>query len=216
MALKTCRQSGNAFVITLISVVLLGALTMVVARQMSGGAANSISDEKVALYANQVINQATSAANVVQQMMSTGTTVDTLNFDLPTDAAFNTGTTINKLYHPAGGGLNVLPSIPADMVGTGGFNVASVGIDFVEWTPSASSDVVMRVFDLRQEVCAAINKRLTGSETIPDWNGDFEDFGNESGSMFAVNCATCSGRPMLCVKDLSDNVYGFYAVLYGR
>lgn len=209
-------QSGNAFFITLISVVLLGALTLVVARQMGGNAVQSISAEKAALYANEIISQATSAANVVHQMMETGATVDTLNFDRPSDASFNTGNTLVKLFHPAGGGLNLPKPIPADMAGTGSFNVYKVGLDYVDWTPTfPGKDVVSSIYDIRAEVCAAINKRLTGSETIPDWAGGFEDFGGEGGAMTVGNCAGCDGKPLLCVHDTGNDIYGFYAVLYG-
>lgn len=221
-------QSGNAFVITLISVILLGALTFVLTRQMNATVPDQLSDEKASLYAERFIAQANAMQLVIQQMLQTGASVETLNFDEPSSGTFNSGNTMLKVYHPAGGGYNYSPlPLEARSSSWSGSGLTDYGWHFqygynVEWTPTAATDIIYTLMGLTQQICEKINLKLTGDATIPTasyasgspYNALFSN-GATDANFMAADCAGCDGKQMLCVKDGTTN-YGMYAIVLGR
>ncbi len=225
------HMRGNAFFITLVSVALLGALTFVVGRQMSGGVAQSISDEKAELYANQLINHATQAQIVIEQMMSFGVGYNELDFELPDSATFHSGNTMNKVYHPSGGGL-LYPKMPTEIMPDDysglNYNPKSVIVRWVqntesniEWTPTSQSDISYSFLGLTRQICEKINLILVGSSTVPqELNVSFNALFNEvavNTNFLASNCPSCVGKPRYCVgKSGNTKDYVFYNVIYSR
>lgn len=208
-------QSGNAFVITLLSIVLLGALTFVLSRQMGGTSLQSASDEQVELYANGLIATANQYSFVLEQMMQSGVhSNQSFNFMLPSDPDFNTGTTIYKVHHPAGGGMMPPKPVPAEMSDGQGTGIG-FSLDEVEWMSSDPSNILV-LYSLSAAVCGKINKILTGSETIPSISSFNTDYFIEGGNAYlnATQCPGCDGKPMLCMYSPDENQHIFYAVLY--
>lgn len=208
-------QSGNAFVITLLSIVLLGALTFVLSRQMGGTAMQSTSAEQEDLYANGLISTASQYEAVISQMLQTGATIDTLNFALPSDSDYTTGNTLLKVYHPAGGGMTPPKPIPAGM-SDGRGNEFFLVTDNADWVAPSKNFTVFAVSSLSESVCQKLNKIITGSTAIPEIAGDavsdFKSGGN--GSLNAARCPGCEGKRMACVLFPDDNgQHLFYAIV---
>ena len=221
------HQRGNAFIITLVSVILLGALTFVTMRQMGASTSQTLSDEKATLYANQLIAQANEMKGVIDQMLTTGSTIDTLNYDLPSSGTFNSGTTINKVFHPAGGGLNV-PAINPESAASDYTGTPNWGIQYgynVEWTPSTDTDVIYTFMGVKKSICAKINFLLTGNSTIPmsiQPNGTgfsrFFSHGATDADFLSSDCSSCNGKPQYCVGKSGGNTtdYAFYSIVAQR
>lgn len=193
---------GNAFFITLICVVLLGAVTFVVSRQMSSGSAQTISAENYELFADKMINYVNTAQLVSNQMKETGSVY--IDITRPSESTFNTGSAINKIFHPGGGGLRDLPPLDTSMVtqtSGAGWIILGGGAD---WATAPPFSYQFRYRRLKDEACKAINKKLTGSETIPTAT---------SGPADSASCPDCVGKPMLCVFSQSNNFNIFYFLL---
>jgi hypothetical protein len=90
----------------------------------------------------------------------------------------------------------------------------------IEWTPSATNDIVFAAYEITEDVCAALNTKITESATIPTVVGDslhnlFVDDAHHVGSnsnFDVVNCAACEDKPALCVTDGAGK-YTFYSIL---
>lgn len=219
---------GNAFFITLVSVALLGALTFVVGRQMSGGVAQSISDEKVTLYANEIINYSVVAQHTLEQMLAYGVDIEDLDIVTPNEAGFDTGNHLAKIYHPSGGGLNYI-KMNADMTD---LNYAGYAYGYqpywliqkgqnVEWTPSSSSDVIFSFPGVKKEICSKINELLYNDGTVVnEINQNFGHiFKNDTTNIDFLTsyCPSCENKMMYCAgKSGSTTDYVFYNVIYSR
>lgn len=219
------RQSGNAFFVTLLSVVLLGALTFVLSRQMGGVDAGStaISAERASIYADKLMGQALVMQDALIKMSETGTTFSNVNFILPSDAAFNTGSNINKVYHPGGGGVNLPMDPPTDMLDPS-YNFTDPTLRYwqvktnanTEWTPTTDTDILYSFLGLSAEVCAALNEKITGSKAIPVGVGGFgfQSLFTNTGTpadLISGRCPSCVGYPMLCVQHPT---YTYQRVFY--
>lgn len=222
MSLKARR--GNAFLITLVSVVLLGAVTFVLSRQIGGTQAQNIAPEKAELYANQIIAHAEAMKMVLQQMQSLGVKPEEVSFEKSSSGTFNSGDVAKKVYHPAGGGLTLPPDPSADFYKTG-YGMAFVNWQYqnvtnVEWTPSTATDIIYSISGLRDDVCAAINKKITGSTAIPvvslNVGGKLVYVTSGNSNFMASNCTACNGLPMLCIQKDNTGTNTFYSIVLGR
>lgn len=200
-------QRGNAFFITLICVVLLGAVTFVVARQMSGSAAITITPERTELFATQALNYIATAQMVAQQMAETGVPIQSIDWTLPSAGTFNNPPTNTKIFHPAGGGLRSWPTIPAEFSPTANANWNVANTVNIEWTPTTAADTFMVMRRISAPLCAALNKKITGSEAVP--NG---------GALppTAASCPGCVGQPVLCYYRTDNSQYTLYAIIGAR
>lgn len=216
-------ETGNAFVYILLAVVLLAALTLVLSRSQEGDSSmDELTEAKIELYANNIIQYAAAAQRAVDQMTISGTVIDNIDFILPSDAAFETGSDINKLYHPDGGGLvyKPMPSNYQDEIASApsaGFYIGR--FNNVEWTETSADDVIFTAWEINDQVCAKINKLITGSSTIPtvtsaDPSSQFVDttFGGAANADFTTTeCAACESYPTLCIQ--SGSVKAYYQIL---
>lgn len=180
---------------------------------------------KIDVAVNEILSYAASANNSIVQMQQAGDTVDQIDFMLPSDTDFNTDPTIHKLFHPNGGGLNYkrLPKISEASDGVGldpGYYVGRFST--FEWTPTSTQDVVFTAYEISEDICAALNLKVTGSATIPAISGDtadnfFVDDDLHSGSnadFMVANCAACEEKSALCVSYTSGTTkYAFYSLL---
>ncbi len=218
-------EAGNAFVYVLLAVVLFAALTLVLSRGQEGDStAGELDDAKIEIYANNIIQYAAAAQRTIDQMTISGTMIDDIDFILPSDAAFETGSDINKVYHPDGGGLSpkqipdnykaeTTPTPPAAFY-IGRFNS-------VEWTESSAEDIIFTAWQINERVCAKINEIITGSSTIPKIVGpdlssrlvDSTFGGAANGDFDIVECPSCEGYPALCIQSDSGTINAYYQIL---
>ncbi len=226
MTTKTQTESGNALIYVLIAIALFAALNFALSRQSDTSEAGSMPAERAELYATQLISYAGQVKSVLDQMMFTGTDVDEMDFMLPNeDATFNDPPYIHKIYHPEGGGLNpgVLPVEVIDQDNTNppaGWYLGS--FNDVEWSRSTNNDVILTAHQISRQVCANINKKITGSSTIPVFDAALrlsliDDRFYSGGANAALDtgtaCAACDEFLSLCVQDSSTNFYSFYSIV---
>lgn len=219
------RESGNALIYVLIAVVLFGALSFALSRQMDSGETATLSDEKADLYATQLINYVAQAKGSVDQMLFSGSKISDLVFTLPGTATFETGSPIHKVYHPGGGGL--IPGVlPPEVVYDSISELWPPGwymgrFNNVEWSPSTDDDVILVAYKIAESVCESINLKLTGSMSIPTIvtsSALYEVFVDpaihNSGvptDFLEASCASCKGKPSLCVTYNGD--FAFYSII---
>ena len=211
--------NGNAMIYVLIAIALFGVLTATLSSQNNQADNQDIDDEMVEFYANELIEYAAAAKNVVDQMLMTGSTIDSLDFVNPASAAFDTPPHINKVFHPQGGGLNYKKTFSTNIENNLGL---TPGWFFqqnanVEWTESTANDVIISALRIKSSVCKEINKRITGSTTIPQlgtgMNAIFED---GTADLSIANCAGCEGYQTLCVLNSAGDNWGFYSIIAAR
>lgn len=216
------RQRGNVMIYILIALGLIGALTVAMTRQGDQSSGENLDKETVQLYTTRMISYTGAAQNVVNQMIMSGTTLDSLSLVNPTSSGFNTAPHIHKLFHPSGGGLSYeIPQLPPFVDSTSGTEEGWYATKRnIEWTPSINSDAVMAAYGISLDVCKEINKKITGtSATVPLTSGEtrtyFTNFA--ASNLTAAICAGCDGYPSLCVTD-PDGIANptYYTILEAR
>ncbi len=219
-------ENGNAMIYVLIVVALMAALNFLLIRQNDTSEAGSLSEERLEIYAGNIITAASQLKQAVDMMTYSGTQISDLDFTTPDDEpAYSSGAHVDKVFHPEGGGV-ILPKIPADIINQVNNDPTAkwyIGrFNNVEWTESANQDVILTAHQLTQAVCAKINERLTGSSTIPTLTGAITlrnmliDDGLHSGTnadFTAANCAGCEGWPQLCISNNGATIFSFYSVI---
>lgn len=221
------NERGNALIYVLIAIVLFAALSFTLSRQTDTSETSFMDSSEVEILANRLINYSAQTESVINQMTFGGTIVANLDFTRPGETGFNAGTAagnINKVYHPQGGGLNA-GEFPAKVAGTAS-GVVDPGwylgrFNNIEWTATTADDVLLTAFNIREDICAKINQKITGSSAIPtisppanlhDLLINPAEHGAGSGSDFTVaRCAACEGYMSLCVQR--GGIYGFYTVI---
>lgn len=220
-------ERGNALIYVLVAVALFAALSFTLGRQTDTDEVGALDDSKADLYATQLISYAAQARSVADQMSFTGTEVDDFDFILPTDANFEVGSNIHKIYHPAGGGLNPgrIPPEAVDQNITDPIAGWYLGrFNNIEWTETTGMDVVLVAFQISQPVCAKINEHITGSTAIPTMDDSIHETMIDDDLYTGTNvnlttelagsiCPECHRVSSLCVQNQAQNAYGFYTVL---
>lgn len=239
---KKRNQNGNVFIYILIAVGLLGALMFAMSKSASqNDAAGELSEGESKIAASEIIAYATSTTNALAQMQQTGATLswdhtlsdnlkpkNRVNFMLPADDDFELddkdhAPNIYKLFHPDGGGLNY-KTLPAKAVLNSGSTLKPgyyIGrFNNIEWTPTTAQDVVFAAYEIKESVCKALNKAVTGNTTIPTVSGEslqnlfvYDDLHTGTNDDFMItNCTACEEISALCVTDGSGK-YTFYSIL---
>lgn len=230
-------QRGNAFIYVLIAMALFAGLSLTVANMGNDNNQSNVDQAFTEAAVNSMLSYAAAAQNTLEQMELQGANINDIDFILPSEAAFNTAPTINKLFHPDGGGLNY-KTFPPELAGifTGGFDSKAYYIDRfnnIGWTPTiatdvpakaidvdSTEDVIFTAYNISAAACAAVNKKLTGSTTIPSVTGAADFFvedrhhGGSNDDFTATDCASCEGKPALCVND--SGLYVFYSIISAR
>lgn len=220
-------EAGNALIYVLIAIALFAALSFVLARQTDTSESAGVSGDKANLYATQLISYATQTKQVMDQLVFSGTDINNLDFMLPSDPAFNTGTTgdhVNMVYHPDGGGLipatlppEVIKQTDADPVAgwyLGRFNN-------IDWTKTGGQDVILVAYQIDQSVCQKINDKL-GVSTIPSISDDLksilidaESYATGANQDLTTGttdiCPECENKGSLCIQE--GGQYAFYSVV---
>lgn len=224
-------ESGNALIYVLIAIVLFAALSMTLGRQTDTNEAGTLSDDRAELYATQLISYASQAKSTVDQMLFMGASIDELDFTMPNAAGFSTGTQadiIKRVFHPEGGGL-IIGRIPEDAT-TSSITDPEAGwyigrFNTIDWTASSDEDVILVAYQIREEICAKINEKITGSSSIPIMGDSIKETMIDDSFYTGTNvdlttdpsgspiCSDCYEIGSLCVQNAALDAYGFYTVV---
>lgn len=222
-SLNEMKQRGNALFYVLLGVVLLGALSFIVSRQMGDdGIAAQMDEDKAGIIAGQMISHSTTMKFAIQQMLNSGSTIDDIDFVKPDEAGYDTPPHQHKVYHPGGGGVTLMIEKDEYWNASGstrgweqqeGYNV--------EWTPTTQTDIIYSFADMKETICKKINMKLTGSETIPSFVSPSNISrtlvaGGTDGDFTAVGCPVCEGVPALCLSNPSGSSWAFYNIVAAR
>ncbi|PZO88795.1 MAG: hypothetical protein DI626_00860 [Micavibrio aeruginosavorus] len=213
---------GNAMIYILIALGLLGALTVVLTRQNNQGGSGDLDADRTELLASQIMTYTTTVKAAIDQMTLIGTPVSAIDFDRPSDVNFDTAPYTKKLYHPEGGALSYSPPNPGIFVS--GLSNPDAGwyvgrFNNVDWTPTTAQDVVLTAWGVNSQVCALLNKKITGSTTIPALSSARSRLVNvtyhstANANFTPSDCAACEEKPSLCVSTDSGAVFVFYSVI---
>lgn len=217
---------GNALIYILLALALLAALTMAISKQNDSSGGEGLDKEKAQLLATQMVSYAATVKNGVDQMMMSGTSIANLDYSRPSDAAFDVAPYHRKIFHPQGGGVTLGASDPAiftsaDTAPEPGWYLGR--FNNVEWTPTAANDIVLAAYGISQTLCATLNKKITGSETIPLLGDAAEEVfvdavqggGAPNVAFTKALCPSCEGFPTLCVGDSAPE-YVYYNIISGQ
>lgn len=221
-------ERGNALVYVLIAIVLFGALSFTLGRQTDTNEAGMMSDEMSELYATQIISYTAQVRSAIEQMEFTAaTSVDQLDFTAPTDAAFDTGTLIHKVYHPQGGGVvpGKLPAAAIAQTATDPVAGWYFGrFNNIEWTATTGEDVILTAFQIDPVVCGKINEKINGSSAIPTTTVALRNIliddalAAHTGTnvpfttiLPASICPDCQNMGSLCIQN--GGQYAFYTII---
>lgn len=216
---KSHHESGNAMIYIIIAIALFGALTLTLSRQGEQADGEDIADEQIAFYVTELSNYPAAMKNAVDQMIMSGSSVTDLDFATPNQASYDTAPYIHKVFHPEGGSVTYKPNFSSriERDGAAGWYVQD-GIH-VEWTPTASNDVLLSAVHIDEDVCAAINKQITGSTTIPPVTGELNaHFINDATQtdLDATTCPTCGEYPSLCVSNIGADEFAYFNIITAR
>lgn len=222
--LPRSSEAGNAMIYVLVIIALFAALSFILARQSDTSETGDLSREKTEIYATGIIQTAAQLKTSIDQMGFTGSDIDELDFTLPSDAAFDTPPNIHKVFHPEGGGV-ILPRIQDEAQNEVNTDPAAgwyVGrFNDVEWTQSTQDDVIATAHQISQPVCEEINRKLTGSTTIPALGRDVNELlidaalhsNGPNQDLTAAECAGCEDLAQICVVNSAGTIYSFYSIV---
>ena len=216
--------AGNAMIYVLIVIALFAAITFIVARGTTTSEQGAVNLDKANVYANQIIQVSNQVKQGVDEMIYSGSTIDELDFCLPSDACYAAGpTNVHKVFHTDGGGIAVprLPTEAAHEVDANpppGFYIGR--FNNVEWTPTAGHDVILVAHQIAKSVCQKIDEILTGSSTIPALDQtpakyliDASRHTGGTADLTAANCAGCASMPALCVSNPAGTMWTYYNII---
>lgn len=215
---------GNALIYVLLALALLGGLTMLLAKQ--GSESDDLTYETSELLVTKTVAFAAAAKSAVDQMLMSGTNMNNLSYLRPGMAGFDTAPNHNKIFHPEGGGLTRPAADTALFKPQGGSTTPTPGwyigrFNNIEWTPSTAQDMILTAYDVNQNICAALNKKITGSSDIPRISSTLSthfvsvaDGSSANADLTKTLCASCDGYPSLCVGSASaPEVYVYYNII---
>ncbi len=207
------------------AVALLAALTYMISRDGGGQQTNQLSEAEANLRASEIISLAASVRMAVDQMNQWGVKYEDIRFDEPSDSGYTTNTS-RQIMHPAGGGI----TLPVENeryfklsdTGEQAYGWTWKNTTNVEWSKSSANDVIFSAGNLRPDVCTAINKQLTGSNTLPILHNNFqfrEHFSHRSSSnidFMISECSECDKRDALCMYRPERDWHQFYSLAGSR
>ncbi len=229
------RESGNALVYVLIGTVLFAALSYAIS-QSSRGSSSTLSEEKAALAATEIIEFASTLTTATKQTMLRGYQASELDFENNFVAGYNNADCLDgycEIFGPEGGAI-IYKTPPPDWFDSS--QSASVG--YGEWVFSGSNavsqvgsdttaDLLVFLPYLKQEICTAINDKLgitNPSDDPPQETDTIDGYVNKFTGTFSdadtlVLPDPDKGKTAACFEsenNPSAGTYHFYQVLVAR
>ena len=226
-AQKNKAESGSALIYVLIAIALFAALSFTLSRQTDTGETRRLSSDRADIMATQLISTAAQVKSAIDQMFFTGSQINDLNFELPSDANFEIGSPIHKVFHPSGGGIIppvLSPSVMSEVTTDPPAGWYLGRFNNIEWSQSSAHDVILVAYQINRAACEHINKSITGSMNIPNLNSGnleqlFIDVFYHSGANVDIttgtggNCEACHNQTSLCISNSARSAYAFYTVI---
>lgn len=228
------QETGSAIFIILIGVALFGALSFVVADMLRQGDPSKVSEQKLALMADEIVEYGRSIRQSVQALrISNNCAEDGISFEdtnLTGYAHAPVAADSCKIFDPAGGGMTYIapktewldPSNSAeDHYGEYYFS----GADKVDKVGnSGTNDLIMFLPWIKEGLCKRINVKLgiiTNADTLDndDWTFDptneFVGTYSTTANLIGSDDDTLDGTMAGCGQDDSGDFF-FYQVLIPR
>lgn len=213
------NRRGNVLLYVLLAVALLAALAYAISGDMRGQQAQRMPQERAELLAVSLMSHVTALEKAVFDMTQFGKNLDDIKFDLPGSTDYQNNRS-EQIFHTSGGGVTVFNTDISNL-----FNpdvTTKRGWIFqnqtnVEWSATSASDLIYTFLDLNPNLCALLNKKITGSEDIPEVTFDFDDVFTTDGNntdLTATICPECEEKSGLCIKN--GNVHAFYYIIGSR
>jgi hypothetical protein len=222
-------ESGNAFYIILLGVVLFGALMFTFSKGARQGSTN-LSQRQVKLAVSDTLDYAQSLERATDRLLTGGISESDICFD--TDAwgsnAYNYAACSddkNQVFSAAGGAASF--KTPVDGLGhglvwtfTGAQSYAGVGTDCA--ADQSCKDLVAAIDGISLQACLAINTQLgidnpsgappsAAQISLTDpYKGVFATPANH------INVAQLNGKSSGCYRETNTDQYIFYHVLIAR
>ena len=221
-------QSGNAFFIVMLGVVLFGALMFTFSRGARQGNDN-LSSKQAEIAATDIISYAQLVERGVSRVYSKGFSESNISFENNLASGYtNVSCTTNRcrVFEPSGGAIpyrrlqDSWSSSTSDWIFTGHNQVLSIGTNCAA---ASCSELMMMIEDVPEPVCMAINEKLgvTAADTSPpDDNGVDTDpylgsFAYDANADIGDENAALDGERTGCLFE-TGNVNYFYHTLLER
>ncbi|MCB1532876.1 MAG: hypothetical protein KDJ35_08400 [Alphaproteobacteria bacterium] len=218
-ALETIRryQSGNAFLIILLGVVLFAALSFTVARSMRSSTTTKLSGREITLAVSDLMDYTQKVERAVNRLRRKGCSENELSFENDIVAGYtNAGA-------PGDGSCNIFSTNGGNVTwrtfSFGAQNFEYWGNDAVQDIGTTNSDLMMTLLiNGETTLCSALNKQIGLGSTIAIGSGD-EDASLFTGSFGDSGTETISETPSettACFDPDGGEGYYFYHVLLER
>jgi len=234
-------EQGNVLFLILIAVALFAALSYAVTQSTRSGG-GSAEREKSVLSSASLVQYPASLRTSLIRMILNGTSVDNLEFNVPSAFGSLTSNEVG-VFHPSGGAA-VYQRAPAEVMANsnqadwyfnGSFEIPEIGI-----SGAGGNDIIAFLPGVSRSVCVQLNKEvginITGCTmtdgVVPDINGaavteaNFKVTMDDSYTLpttdqediagIGGSCAAFNGQPTGCFNDTVTGEYVIYSVLLER
>lgn len=232
LSLKRHGERGNVLFLILIAVALFAALSYAVTQSTRSGGGDA-SGETNLINSAQLTQYPAGVRTSLVRMIISGTDVNTLEFNDPSEFTNCTAGNARCVFHPTGGGATYTEA-PTDIMDTptpwvfnGENEINNIGVSIGGDTPDATSvDLVAFLAGVKTSVCQKINEELGLGATIPaETNIDITtnmvnpDAATPTslgagGGTIGDDVAALDGQPFGCFSQGGSNIY--YHVLIER
>lgn len=233
--MKNTRQSGNALFYVLIGTVLFAALGYAIS-QSSRGSSATLSEEKAALAATEIIEFASTLTSATGQIMLRGYSDYEVDFGNTGVSGYDNANCTDEYCEVFGieGGAAIYKEPPEEWLDT----AQSASVGYGEWVVSGSNAVTEVGTDntaelmlflpyIKAEVCEALNDKLGVSNPFdvpPQDTGTVDGYVNKfTGSFADTDVITLpdpdKGKTSACFEGdaaPASGTYHFYQVLIVR
>lgn len=217
------RQSGNAFIMILIGIILFGALAFSFARSAKQGSSN-ISSQEAHIVAGDILTYAQGIEKAVNRMRVRGISESNLDF-IGADPAYDNATCNDpkcEVFNIAGGQAKWQATTGNANDGTpwaisGAVRVKDVGTD---GTDPENSELILFLPNTDPNICYQINKKLgvdNPADNPPATLAAVNYSAQFTGTFTAaseISAAALDGKLAGCFR--SGSTYHFYQVLIAR
>lgn len=222
-------ESGNAFFIVMISVVLFVALMYTFSRGMRQGG-DTLTGKQAGLAASDIIDYAQKTERAVSRVYSHDFSENAISFQNDFLSGFENadcgaGQKRCRIFMAEGGGIAYRPLgedwslSQTDWIFSGTNQVLGIGRDC---TNSACSELLMLLEDVPLSLCTAINAQLDLTDGAPPTDAHIDTtlfagtFSYAAGNDLGDEDAALNGVRSGCFQDTGSGDYYFYHVLLER
>lgn len=240
-------ESGNVLFYILIAVALFAALGFAVNNMMRDGSSSKMNDQTIDLMVTDILDYSRKVRQAIKFMkVSNGCEDSDISFERsPFDGSDPRYVNPNNasdfscfVFHPDGGSLNEMTPPNGSTSSLSGIDAFSSHITGVYWydsrrvvrgfgsdTKDAQGNEVLMRLQVTEDICKAINKKMLGSESIPEAGWPYFDFVTDidnTGAQTELSCGSgdneCDNRQTMCFLQTggSYDVHQFYSVLIAR